>query len=85
MLRGVKCPMCKGTNISFQIVAEGAKTSKRGNGLLGHTYNAARGVAGIATLGLSNIVLPKAKGHEKTRIKNETYAICQNCVHAWRT
>lgn len=80
----IKCPKCKGTEITFQIVEEGSKTSKRGNGLLGNTYNAARGVAGLATLGLSNIVLPKAKGHEKTKNQNETYAVCQSCGHTWK-
>ena len=80
----VKCPRCRGTNISFQIAEERSKTKKRGNGLFGHAYNAARGVAGIATLGLSNIVLPKAGGHEKTKIKNGTFAVCQDCGHTWR-
>lgn len=80
----MKCPKCRSTNVNVQIVEEGSRTSKRGNGLLGHTYNAARGVAGIATLGLSNIILPKAKGHEKTKNKNETYAVCQNCGNTWK-
>lgn len=79
----MKCPKCKGTNISIQMTETGSKTKKSGNGLIGNTYNAARGIAGIATLGLSNIVLPKAKGHEKTKNKLVKMAICQECGHSW--
>ena len=80
---GLKCPKCKGHNISVQMVEIGSKTKKSGNGLVGNTYNAARGLAGIATLGLSNIVLPKAHGKEKTKNKLEKMAICQDCGHSW--
>ena len=82
-MRGLKCPKCKGTDISVQMVDVGSKTSKRGPGLVGNTYNAARGMAGLATLGLSNIVLPKAKGSEKTKNKLVKMAICQSCGHSW--
>lgn len=84
MAKVVKCPKCRGTNILFQMAQEGSKTKKSGNGLIGNTYNAARGVAGFATLGLSNILLPKAKGKEKTKNSLETYAICQSCGHTWK-
>lgn len=84
MTRTVKCPKCRGTDITFQMVEEGSKTKKSGNGLLGNTYNAARGIAGIATFGISNIVLPKAKGKEKTKNNLETYAVCQSCGHTWK-
>jgi len=79
----LKCPKCKGTEISVQMVEMGSKTKKSGNGLIGNTYNAARGIAGIATLGLSNIVLPKAKGKEKTKNKLVKMALCQSCGHSW--
>ena len=84
MAKELKCPKCKGTNISFQIVEEGSKTKKSGNGLIGSTYNAARGIATVATLGIAGAILPKAKGKEKTKNQNETYAICQNCGHTWK-
>jgi len=79
----LKCPKCKGTEISVQMVEMGSKTKKSGNGLIGNTYNAARGIAGIATLGLSNIVLPKAKGKEKTKNALVKMALCQSCGHSW--
>lgn len=82
-MKQLKCPRCKSTNINVQFVEVGSKTKKSGNGLLGNTYNAARGLAGIATLGISNHILPKAKGHEKTKNKLEKMAICQNCGHSW--
>ena len=80
-----KCPKCRGVLITYQLIEEGSKTRKSGNGLVGNTYNAARGIAGFATLGLSNIVLPKAKGKEKTKNKLATYAVCQSCGHTWKT
>lgn len=80
---GLKCPKCKGKDISVQMVEVGSKTKKSGNGLVGNTYNAARGLVGVVTLGLSNIILPKAKGKEKTKNKLEKIAICQNCGHSW--
>jgi len=82
-MRQLKCPKCKGTNIIVQMMETGSKTKKSGNGLVGNTYNAARGIAGIATLGLSNLVIPKANGKEKTKNKIEKIALCQNCGHSW--
>ena len=79
----MKCPKCKGTDVTIQMMEKGSKTKKSGNGLVGNTYNAARGLAGIATLGLSNVILPKAKGHEKTKNKLVKMAICQDCGHSW--
>lgn len=79
----LKCPKCKGTTIQIQMVEVGSKTKKSGNGLVGNTYNAARGIAGIATLGVSNVILPKAKGKEKTVNKLVKMGICQTCGHSW--
>lgn len=79
----MKCPKCKGQNISVQMVEIGSKTTKTSNGLMGNTYNAARKLAAISTLGMSNILLPKAQGKEKTKNKLEKMAICQDCGHSW--
>ena len=82
--KSLNCPKCKGTNISVQMVVVGSKTKKSGNGLLGNTYNAARGAANIATLGIAGKILPKAEGKEKSTVQNEEMAICQNCGHSWK-
>ena len=84
MARSIKCPKCNGTNISFQIVEEGSKTKKRIPGLLGNTYNAARGIASIATLGIAGKILPKAEGTEKSKFMNDTYAVCQSSGYTWK-
>jgi predicted nucleic-acid-binding Zn-ribbon protein len=84
MAKPIKCPKCKSTNISFQIVEEGSKTKKRSPGLLGNTYNAARCVASIATLGIAGKILPKAEGTEKSKFQNDTYAVCQSCGNTWK-
>ena len=79
----LKCPKCKGKSVSVQMVEVGSKTKKTGNGLFGNVHNAARGVAAIATLGVSNILIPKAKGKEKSKNKLTKYAICQDCGYSW--
>lgn len=80
----MKCSKCGSENISIQIQEVGAKTKNKGNGLLGHINNAARDVTAACTLGLSNLVWRKSKGVEKTIIKNEKIAICQNCGNSWK-
>lgn len=79
----MKCPKCASENVSVQFMEAGAKTKKSTVGLGGHAYNAARGVAAISTLGLSNIFLPKATGKSKTKIQNDKVAICQDCGNSW--
>lgn len=79
----LKCPKCKGCNISVQMVDVGSKTSKTTVGLGGKAHNLARGVAAVSTMGLSNLVITKAKGREKTKNKMEKVAICQDCGKSW--
>lgn len=79
----LKCPKCKKTNIQLQMIETGSKTKKSGVGLVGNVYNTARGVAGIATLGLAKAVMPKATGKEKTKNNLVKMALCQNCGHSW--
>lgn len=80
---GIKCPKCKGNNVSIQLMETGAKTSKKSNGLGGNAYNAARGIVALSTLGLSNLVIPKAKGKNNTKIITQKVAVCQNCGNSW--
>lgn len=79
----MRCPKCKSTNINVQMVEVGSSTKRKGVGLIGNTYNAARGIASIATLGIAGKVLPKAEGKNKTKVETEKVAICQNCGHSW--
>lgn len=79
----MKCPSCGSENVNTQIVQTGGKTKKKGNGIVGHTNNMARGLTALCTLGLSNLVWKKSKGNEKTTFKNETMCVCQNCGYTW--
>ena len=65
------------------MVEEGSKTSKKGNGLLGHVNNTARAITAVSTLGMSNLVWKKSKGGEKTKTKMVKTCICQNCGNSW--
>lgn len=80
----MKCPKCKSENVTVELVQTAGKTKKTGVGLGGHLNNAARGTAAMMTLGASNLIWKKAKGEEKTKFKNQTMCICQNCGHTWK-
>lgn len=84
---GLVCPKCKSNNVSVQLIEVGSssKTKKSGVGLGGHAHNAMRGVAAISTLGMSNLVIKKATGTEKSKgkTKNKPFGVCQNCGNTW--
>lgn len=80
----MKCPKCKSDNVTIQIVSEGETTKKHGNGLGGHLNNMARATMAVGTLGMSNLIWKKSKGNEKTKVKNVTMCICQNCGYTWK-
>ena len=80
----MKCPNCKSENVTVELVQTGGKTKKTGVGLGGHLNNMARASAAVATLGASNLIWKKAKGEEKTKFKNQTMCICQDCGHTWK-
>lgn len=79
----LKCPKCRSTNVSVQFVELGSKTQKSGNGLGGIVHNTVRAGAAVATLGLSNLVIPKRKGQEKTKNNMQKMCLCQNCGNSW--
>ena len=85
---GMKCPKCKSNNVVVQLVEVGSstKTKKSGVGLGGHTHNAVRGVMAVGTLGMSNLVIKKATGTEKSKGKTKTkpFCVCQNCGNTWK-
>lgn len=80
----MKCPKCKGQNVTVEMVQTGGETAKHGNGLGGHINNAARATTAFFTLGMSNLVWKKSEGNEKTKFKNEKVCICQDCGHSWK-
>lgn len=77
----MKCPKCKSENVKADTGRRQDKETR--NGLGGHINNTARGLTAICTLGMSNLVWKKSKGNEKTKFKNKTVCICQNCGHTW--
>ena len=80
----LKCPKCKNTNVTVQMVSDKINTKRSGVGLFGHAHNAVRGVASVATLGIAGKVISKAEGKNKTKIEMKKLAICQNCGHSWK-
>lgn len=79
----MRCPKCKGENVTIQMVEAGSKTKKSSVGLGGHAYNTVRGVASIATLGIAGKIIPKATGKEKSKTKLSKMALCQDCGNSW--
>ena len=78
------CRRCKSPNVTVQMQEVGAKTSKRGNGILGNTNNYFRAATAIGTFGLSNLFWKKSKGSSKTKVKTEKICICQECGYSWK-
>lgn len=85
---GMQCPKCKGYNVNVQIVEVGSKstTKKSKNGVGGHLHNQTRAVLAMSTFGMSNLVVKKADGKEKTKTKTktQTMCVCQNCGKTWK-
>ena len=79
----MRCPKCKCENVTIQMVEAGSKTKKSSVGLGGHAYNTVRGMASVATLGLAGLVMPKAKGKEKSKTQMVKMALCQDCGNSW--
>ncbi len=80
----MKCPKCKSENVNVELVQAEGKTKKSGIGLGGHVNNHLRRTTAVLTLGTSNLVWKKATGEEKTKFKNQTMCVCQNCGHVWK-
>ena len=78
----MQCKKCGGTNFAFQMMQSGGKSGHKGNGFGGHMNNTARAVTAVSTLGMSNLLWKKSKGGSKTKFKNETVGVCQNCGHS---
>lgn len=75
----MNCPKCGSENVSVQIMQTNAKTSTKRNGCL---WSLARWTLIICTCGLW-LLVGKHKSTSKTKFKNQTTAVCQNCGNRW--
>ena len=73
------CPKCGSENVNITVEQVSGKTSARGNGCL---WTLGRWTLIICTCGLW-LLVGRHKGTGKTKFKNETVAICQNCGNKW--
>lgn len=74
------CPKCNSENVTISVQQISAKTKQRGTGCL---WGLGRAMLIICTCGLW-LLVGKRKGTGKTKIQNETVAICQNCGYTWK-
>lgn len=75
----MQCPKCESDNVNVQIEQISGKTSVRKTGCL---WSIGRLFLIICTCGLW-LLIGKRKGTNKTKFKNKTVAICQNCGNKW--
>ena len=76
----MKCPRCGSLNILVTSEQLSAKTRERGPGCL---WRIGRTLLIICTLGLW-LLVGRRRGTAKTKFKNQTVAICQNCGKRWK-
>ena len=74
------CPKCGSNNVNVQSEQVSSKTNGKDKGCL---YGIGRALLIFFTCGLW-LVFGKKKDTHKTKIKNRTVAICQNCGHKWK-
>lgn len=75
----MNCPKCGSDNVSVQVIQTAAKTSQKGNGCL---WSFGRLTLIICTCGLW-LLVGRHKGTGKTKVKNQTVCVCQNCGNRW--
>lgn len=78
----MKCPKCGSENVTINMQEVGSKTQKKSNSM-GHkmAHSAMRGTAGLFTLGLSNLFIPKKlEGKEKTKQHWKRYVYAKVAV-----
>lgn len=76
----MKCTKCGSENVTVTTEQTGGKTSTRHIGILGRMN---RLMLIICTCGLW-LIVGKKKEKSKTKFKNTTVAICQDCGHKWK-
>lgn len=77
----MKCPKCGSENVTITLEQIGAKTKKNNMGCL---WTIGRWCLILCTCGLW-LLIGKRNGTGKTKFKNKTVAICQNCSNKWTT
>lgn len=75
----MKCSKCGSENINVMVEQTNAKTKTSKMGCL---WGTCRLFLIICTCGLW-LLVGKRKGTSKTKFKNKTVAVCQNCGHKW--
>lgn len=73
------CPKCNSENVLVQSEQVSSKTKGKSMGCL---YTIMRWTLIICTCGLW-LLIGRRKETQKTKIKNKTVAVCQNCGHKW--
>lgn len=76
----MKCPKCGCENVIVTSEQVSSKTSGKGSGCL---WKVGRACMIVCTCGLW-LLVGKHKKTDKTKIKNQTVAICQNCGNKWK-
>lgn len=74
------CPNCGSENVTVISEQVSTKTKMKGNGCL---WKMGRALLIISTCGLW-LLVGKHKGTGKTKVKNQTVGICQNCGHKFK-
>lgn len=74
------CPKCGSENVNITVEQVSAKTKKKGMGCLWGIF---RGLLILCTFGLW-LLIGRRKGTDKTKFKNNTVSICQNCGNKWK-
>ena len=73
------CPKCSSENVQVTVQQISSKSKHKGNGCL---WGMLRSIMVICTCGLW-LLFGARKGSTKTKCKNKTVAICQNCGNTW--
>ncbi len=74
------CPKCGSENVNVQVEQVSSKTKGKNMGCL---YRIGRACLIVFTCGIW-LLVGKRKETQKTKVKNDTVAICQNCGHKWK-
>ena len=75
----MNCPKCNSNRIQVTVEQTSSKTKKNNMGCL---WSIGRGLLIICTCGLW-LIIGKRKGTDRTKFKNKTVAICQDCAYKW--
>lgn len=78
------CPSCNSEKVQINFVEQGSRTASHGTGFGGKFNNAARTMAAVSSVGMTNLVWKKSNGTHKSKTKNVKTALCQDCGKDWK-